>query len=279
MTSHDAVMAVRRITRIRRVGHGGTLDPNAAGVLPVALGGATRLLEWAQLTPKVYLAEIGFGVQTASGDRGAPAIGFSGPPWPNAADLAALAHHLEGVQLQFPPQVSAIKRNGQPLYRSARLGQSVWPPPRRVEIHALEIQEVVSGRLRLTAVVSAGTYIRALARDLAFMAGQAGTLNSLVRTRTGKFLLHQAVALAELERMGEGWPARLISPAAVLSIPQVAVDPAWRSWIANGRMGDWPEILGYDGDVAITVGGELAAVITGPPWRYRKVLLDSAAPT
>lgn len=198
ISSHDAVNQVRRRLHTKRVGHAGTLDPLATGLLVVAVGPATRFLQYLPLEPKEYVAEIRFGQSTTTYDaEGEPT---SGGPIP--ADLgSALAEAIPsflGLVEQLPPMYSAVKVQGKPLYKYARAGQTLEREARRIHIAALDVEACDQEVARVRIVCSGGTYIRTLAHDLGEKLGCGAYLQSLVRTQVGNFLLPDAVPLSDV---------------------------------------------------------------------------------
>src|SRR5687768_3957562 len=184
-TSHDVVALVRRLAGTRRVGHGGTLDPFASGVLPLFLGGATRVVEYHLGDDKAYRATICFGASSTTDDLDGELTPADGPAPDRAAVEQALAEML-GVQLQRPPAYSAIQVGGRRAYAMARAGEAVDLPPRQVTFHALDLIEwEATDAARPIAIVdvrcSAGTYVRALARDLGERLGSGAYLGGLAR--------------------------------------------------------------------------------------------------
>jgi tRNA pseudouridine55 synthase len=211
-TSHDVVALVRRLAATRRIGHGGTLDPFASGVLPLFLGGATRLVEYHLADDKAYRATICFGATSTTDDLDGelapvePATGSAAPTRPDVE--AALAGFL-GPQLQRPPVYSAVQIGGRRAYAMARAGEAVDLPARSVELKSLDIVEWdETDPARPIAVVdvvcSAGTYVRALARDLGARLGSGAYLGALVRTASGPFTLVDARSLDSLRDAAAG---------------------------------------------------------------------------
>jgi len=201
-TSHDVVALVRRLAASKRVGHGGTLDPFASGVLPLFLGGATRLVEYHLGDPKTYRATICFGAVSTTDDLDGELTPSSGPAPAREAVEAALAT-LVGPQQQQPPVYSAIQIGGRRAYRMARGGETPVLSPRAVTIHSLVVIEWdATDAARPIAIVdvscSAGTYVRALARDLGERVGSAAYLCGLSRTASGPFRLEDAHPLEEI---------------------------------------------------------------------------------
>jgi tRNA pseudouridine55 synthase len=207
-TSHDVVALVRRLAATRRIGHGGTLDPFASGVLPLFLGGATRLAEYHLGDDKAYRATICFGATSTTDDLDGELTPATGPAPAREAVAAALTGVL-GPQLQRPPAFSAIQVGGRRAYAMARAGESVELPPRQVDLKRLELVEWDDADPdRPIAIVdvtcSAGTYVRALARDLGAKVGSAAYLGALVRTASGPFTLDRARTLDEIRDAAAG---------------------------------------------------------------------------
>jgi tRNA pseudouridine55 synthase len=210
-TSHDVVGLVRRLSSTRRVGHGGTLDPFAAGVLPVFLGRATRLVEYHLGASKRYRATICFGESSTTDDIDGQRTPIDGPPVTRAAVEAALAA-MTGPLRQVPPDYSAVQVAGRRAYQMARAGEAVELAPRDVTIHELTLLEWdETDPSRPVAVVdvacTAGTYVRALARDLGSRLGTGAYLGALVRTASGAFHLEQAIPLDVLREHAADGPA------------------------------------------------------------------------
>lgn len=198
-TSHDVVALVRRLAATRRIGHGGTLDPFASGVLPLFLGGATRLVEYHLADDKAYRATICFGATSTTDDLDGELTPVAAAAPTRAAVEQGLAGFV-GSQLQQPPVYSAVQVGGRRAYAMARAGESVDLPARTVEIKALDLVEWDgSDQARPIAIVdvrcSAGTYVRALARDLGSRLGCGAYLGGLVRTASGPFTLDGARTL------------------------------------------------------------------------------------
>ncbi len=225
MTSHDVVARVRRLTRQKRVGHAGTLDPAATGALPILLGLATRVAEYLSESGKAYRAVIRFGVETNTYDREGEVTSEAPSGGLTLAQIAAALPDFLGEQDQLPPIYSAIKRGGRPLYALARAGEVVVVEPRRVRIDALRIVAWQPPDLTLDVECGKGTYIRSLAHDLGQRLGPGAHLAALTRTRSGPFTLDQALTLEELERA-------------------LATD-AWRDhfFAADEALLDWPALI------------------------------------
>ncbi|MBE9240627.1 tRNA pseudouridine(55) synthase TruB [Synechocystis salina] len=220
LTSHDCVAKVRRLLRQKRVGHGGTLDPLAEGVLPMAVGSATRLLPY--LTgDKQYQAIIRFGVRTDSDDLAGKVLESRIVADLTLAAVEQLLPDFLGEIEQIPPQYSAIQVNGKRLYELARAGITQAVPSRRVTIDDLKVLGWRSGdqpELDLQITCGEGTYIRALARDLGDRLGTGATLAGLVRHQSGGMALDNSVGLTALEKIAEaGESIPLIPPQEALS--------------------------------------------------------------
>lgn len=199
MTSHDVVSRVRRISGIRRVGHAGTLDPQADGVLVVALGHATRLIEYVQDdTVKGYTATVQFGAATDSDDASGQVVQTAPIPQVSAPQLLTHLQAFCGEIMQVPPKVSALHHAGQRMYDLARQGIAPDLPARPVTIHAIELRSWHEGTLVMDVRCGKGTYIRALARDIGVALSSAAHLRALTRTQVGQFFLTQSVGLDEL---------------------------------------------------------------------------------
>jgi tRNA pseudouridine55 synthase len=218
-TSHDVVALLRRLAATRRIGHGGTLDPFASGVLPLFLGGATRVVEYHLGDDKSYRATICFGAASTTDDLDGELTPVECAGLERAAVESALEAML-GEQLQRPPAYSAIQVGGRRAYAMARAGEAVELAPRRVTIHAASLVEWdATDASRPIAVVdvrcSAGTYVRALARDLGERLGSAAYLCALVRTASGPFTLDAAHSLDEVRAAAAAGPEgvrRLLLP-------------------------------------------------------------------
>jgi tRNA pseudouridine55 synthase len=192
-TSHDIVARVRRASGVRRVGHAGTLDPMATGLLPLVIGRATRLVRFLPGTPKTYRGQLRLGRTTTTDDETGDVVTVHGGTLPSPEQVLAAARELEGRQTQVPPAFSARRVAGRRLYELARQGVTVAASPTEVEVHRFELTPTDRDDLyAFTAEVSAGTYIRALARDLGRELGCGGSLTALVRTLIGPLRLADA---------------------------------------------------------------------------------------
>ncbi|MEA2536281.1 MAG: tRNA pseudouridine55 synthase [Chloroflexota bacterium] len=243
-TSHDVVALVRRLAATRRVGHGGTLDPFATGVLPLFLGRATRLVEYHLGDRKAYRATICFGASSTTDDLDGELTPADGPAPDRATVEAALAAQV-GTADQVPPAYSAIKLGGRRAYALARAGQAPVLAPRQVTIDRLELIEWdVTDPDRPIAIVevdcSAGTYVRSLARDVGRAVGSGAYLGALVRTASGGFRLDEAHSLDAIRAATESGPAGLVPLLLPLdtgldAIPRVILSPSEVAAVGRGQ--------------------------------------------
>jgi tRNA pseudouridine55 synthase len=274
ITSHDAVSRVRRQLNTRRVGHSGTLDPLAQGLLVMAVGPATRFLQYLPLEPKVYEARVTFGVATESYD----AAGDVTSEAPVPADLDALIEEakkpLTGEIEQVPPMYSAIKKDGKKLYEYARKGETVERRARTVFISEFTEIDAPAENVRCYRIeCSGGTYIRSLAHDLGEALGCGAHLSGLVRTGVGKFKLDDAVELDEVT------PEDLVPLSEALPpMPLVRMDEAQTKLIRDGRAIDSPGPLSGRCAALVDPTGEVisAARVEGDRLQPECVIPESA---
>jgi len=234
LTSHDVVQRVRRIAKQRRVGHLGTLDPLATGVLPIALGEATKLSQLLTHGAKSYRGKLQLGVETTTYDREGDVVATREGPWPTRAVLEKSLSAFQGEIEQVPPPYSAVKQGGQAAYRRARRGEEVRLEPRRVSISRIELTSYEPPFVSLEVDCSAGTYLRSMAHDLGAALGTGAHLFELCRTRSGPFTLAQAVALEELEALGDGIESRVIPMLAATGLPTFEIDARVARRVRNG---------------------------------------------
>lgn len=243
-TSHDIVALVRRLSGTRRIGHGGTLDPFASGVLPLFLGRATRLVEYHLADRKTYRATVCFGATSSTDDLEGELVLVDGPAPGRDAVAAALAGFLGEIE-QRPPAYSAVKVSGRRAYALARAGEAVELAPRRVRIDRLELVDWNGADpARPVAVVevecSAGTYVRSLARDLGAALGSGAYLGALERTASGPFTLDAAIALDDVRATAATGPdalrALLLAPDAGLDeLPTLVLGPDEVRAVSRGQ--------------------------------------------
>ncbi|MBO0348365.1 tRNA pseudouridine(55) synthase TruB [Phormidium pseudopriestleyi FRX01] len=219
MTSHDCVSRVRRLLRTKRVGHGGTLDPAATGVLPIAVGKATRLLQYLR-QDKAYQATVRLGVTTTTDDLEGETIASAAVPQLTREQVAAQLPQFLGKISQIPPAYSAIQVQGKRLYDLARAGETVEVPSRIVEVHHIKVLDWREGdfpEIDLAIACGPGTYIRAIARDLGAVLGTGGTLAHLTRTESCGLYLKQSLTFEDIETQTTQGTFQLIPPDRVLA--------------------------------------------------------------
>jgi tRNA pseudouridine55 synthase len=269
MTSHDVVAVARRSLRTRRIGHTGTLDPFATGLLVLLVGRATRLLPYVHGEPKVYDATIRFGVETDSCDlTGAVA---REAPLPSREAVEAAIPQLTGTIDQRPPAHSAKKVAGERAYTAARRGEPLELPLVPVTVHDWALGEWRGDELDVRITCGGGTYIRALARDLGVLAGSAAHLTRLRRVRSGHFDVRDAVTIDALR---EAAPALLPMRAAIPHLPVASLDDAAIEHVLHGRA---IPAVGEGSVGALADGaGELVAIAERQRdwWQPRLVLRD-----
>ncbi|SEF67658.1 tRNA pseudouridine synthase B [Bryocella elongata] len=243
MTSHDVVNIVRRATGERSVGHLGTLDPMATGVLPLLLGKYTRLAQYFSQAEKRYTGTIRFGWATDSFDADGERTTEPATLTKSLEELRGLATHFHGEMDQMPPAFSAKKINGVPAYKLARAGQEVPVKPARIVIHGFELTGLDGDVAGFAMHVSAGGYVRSVAQELGQMAGCGAHLTSLRRTQAGLFTLDQAITVDELKQIPrEEIEGRLPHPRTLLEeMPSVTVDAATAGKLRNGMQANVPE--------------------------------------
>lgn len=239
MTSHDVVGRVRRLAGMKRVGHGGTLDPFATGILVVAVGRATRVLQYVQDHQKGYRAHVVLGAATDTADvDGVVTDTAERDNWPDEAEVAAAVSRFVGEIEQAPPAYSAIKVGGRKLYELARAGEQVDVPKRIVTVHAIEVLSYAPPDLVLDIQCGKGTYVRSIARDIGALLGTEAYCHGLRRTNSGAFCLADAWTLEELaERdVRDDWPRIALHPdAALTGLPAVILGEADRDKWYHGR--------------------------------------------
>lgn len=235
LTSHDVVARLRRLAGQKRVGHGGTLDPAATGVLPVALGEATRLLDYLVEGRKRYEAVIALGVVTTTDDADGEIVNEQPVPPLREADITAALRTFTGVIQQVPPMYSAVQVGGRRLYDLAREGVRLELAPRQVEIDAIRLVDWQLPVLALDIICGKGTYIRALARDLGECLGCGAHLQSLRRTAVGSLCLDTAVSLDALLDAPASLTTHLLPPeVAIAHLPRVDLDEVAAERVRNG---------------------------------------------
>jgi tRNA pseudouridine55 synthase len=237
-TSHDVVARVRRLTGVRRVGHAGTLDPLATGVLLVCIGKATRVSEYLGAGQKVYRARVRLGITTDTYDAEGQVVASADLAQVSRAEVERALARFRGTIEQVPPMYSALKHEGQPLHRLARQGIEVERAPRRVEITRLELTRWEPPECTLEVTCSPGTYVRALAHDVGQALGCGAHLAGLVRLASGRFRLEDGVTLdAFTQAAEEGRWAALLHPidAALVQFPALHLDADAARRLCSGQ--------------------------------------------
>jgi tRNA pseudouridine55 synthase len=282
MTSHDVVSRVRRLAGTRRVGHAGTLDPMATGVLIIGVEQATRLLGHLALTAKEYQATIRLGQATSTDDaEGEPAGGSTAAAVTSEAVAAAIGP-LTGEIMQVPPGVSAIKVNGQRAYKLTRAGEAPELKPRPVTVYEFRLagERRAGDFLDLDATIrcSSGTYIRALARDLGAALGTGGHLTALRRTAVGAYGIGQARTLDDLAGSYDVTP---LADAAAAAFPAVRLTQDQAQRMAHGAQLELRELdvpaAGGDPLAAFAPDGSLVALASVESGRLRSLAVFGAA--
>ena len=255
-TSHDIVAILRKITKIKQIGHTGTLDPFAEGVLPVAIGKAARLIEYLD-DDKAYDAVVQFGSSTTTYDIEGEVLNTSDKV-PDLEEIKTELKNFYGEIEQIPPIYSAIKINGKKLYEYARNGENVEVAPRKVNIKELNIINYNAPKriLNIHIECSKGTYIRSIANDLGEALGAYGHLIKLIRTKAGRFDIDSSVKLEEINS-AEDVKNRLISPLDVLNYPAYELSENEKSKV---RCGMGFQVCLPDGLVLLTCENTFAAV-------------------
>lgn len=271
-TSHDVVARCRKVFGQKRVGHAGTLDPDATGVLVVGLGRVTRLMRFFTESAKTYAGEVVLGVATSTLDAAGDVVGTWDMSAVSVDDARRAAVALTGEILQVPPMVSAIQIDGKRLHKLARQGIEIERPPRSVTVHRFEVSDgPQSGVLRIEVECSAGTYIRTLAADLGAALGGGAHLRNLRRTAAGSFTVDDACALDDVGS------DRVLSPAdALRGMVRVVVDADGAREVSFGR----PLALEAQGDGPVAVvddAGRLVAVYERVDGRWKPAVVLAAA--
>jgi tRNA pseudouridine55 synthase len=268
-TSHDAVQRVRQALRIRQAGHTGTLDPFATGLLVVLVGRATRLARFVESEAKTYLATARLGIRTETDDLTGAVIEQRSIGQLSSEQVREVLARFEGEQRQRPPAYSAKHVAGERSYRLARRGATVEPPETTVTVQRMELVAWEAPTVTFRATVSAGTYLRAIGRDLGERLGVGGHLTALRREAIGGLRVEEAVPL---DRVG---PDALRPPASVLGhLPAVELDPAAKAAVVHGRpVADGGAVMAPGVPVLLLAGDELVAVARPEEGRLRPTVV------
>ncbi|HXG04657.1 MAG TPA: tRNA pseudouridine(55) synthase TruB [Candidatus Binatia bacterium] len=265
LTSHDVVNVVRRRLGVRRVGHAGTLDPQAVGVLPILIGEATKLMAYLAGQDKEYIATIRLGIRTDTHDLDGRILTEQPVPPVSAADVERATRAFIGLIRQRPPMYSAVHHGGRRLYELAREGRQVDREPREVMVHAIAVEAVDLPRVRLRIVCGKGAYVRVLAADLGEALGVGAAVEALVRTRVGPYTLGDATPVPALESLGpEAVRSRIRPPESALAgWPVVRLGPRDAAAFRHGQAVVLPARVAGEG-TAVAVhelgGGPLVGV-------------------
>jgi tRNA pseudouridine55 synthase len=269
VTSFQVVALARRLLRAPKVGHGGTLDPDATGVLPLLVGEATKLMPYLSDQDKEYLAEVRLGVVTDTQDLSGAVLRTAPVPELGERQVAAVLERHVGDIEQTPPMYSALHHEGRRLYEIAREGGEVERRPRRVRVHSIALERLALPDLTLRVRCGKGTYIRALAASIGEALGPGAALARLVRTRVGPFALADCVPWTTLStaRDGAGLRAALVLPDAALpDLPAVELDAAATRAFSHGQLAPAPgpdglaRVYGADG-IFLGIGSRRAGAV------------------
>ena len=282
-TSHDVVSQIRRWTGLRRVGHGGTLDPLATGLLPVFVGVATRLNEYLSPYRKSYQATVLLGTSTDTDDGEGEVISCAPVPELSAQQIDSALEAFRGQISQTPPRFSAVKRDGVAAHRAARAGEPLELEPREVTVHELTLTAVDLPQVELSMTVSTGTYVRAIARDLGDALGIGGHVLAMRRTAIGAVAAqdgHTLTTLAEAAERDEIWSCSR-SPAALFEDwPQFRLEGEQLMRVRRGQAIRHRPVPGQSRAMALDGDGHVVAVLRHDRlavgrWEPEKVLAGS----
>lgn len=259
MTSHDVIAILRKVTKIKQIGHTGTLDPFAEGVLPICIGKATRLIEYLD-DDKEYIAEITFGKSTDTYDLEGKTT-FESSKKLSSEEVKEGLKTFEGEILQTPPIYSALKLNGKKLYEYARKGETVEIEPRKVTIEKIELESFDEQKQTADVIIkcSKGTYIRSIANDLGQNLNVGGYLSKLIRTQAGKFLVNESTKLEEIKTV-EDVQKRLINPLNMMDLEQVVLNEDEYKKILMGQPIKNSSTKTEDEFVILVYGNEISAI-------------------
>lgn len=274
MTSHDVVAVLRKITHIKQIGHTGTLDPFAQGVLPICIGKATRLIEYLD-DEKEYLAQITFGKSTDTFDCDGKVVSESSLK-ASLKDVQDGLKAFKGEILQIPPIYSAIKINGKKLYEYARNGEEVEIEPRKVFIEKIELKDFDEGNQKAQVLIrcSKGTYVRSIAHDLGQNLGTGAYLSKLVRTQAGKFFINNAILLDDIKNF-QDVEKSIISPLQMLDLPKIEINEAEHEKILMGQFIKNKNNLKEDEILILVYNNNINAIagISGNQIKVKKVFV------
>ncbi len=277
MTSHDCVFKVRKLVKMKKVGHTGTLDPDVSGVLPICLGRATKIVEYVTAANKTYEGEATIGFSTTTEDASGEKVEEKSVEREiTKAEVLDVFHSLTGEITQTPPMYSAVKVNGRRLYEYARQGVVIERPSRKITIHKLEllsdiVQRDGASRFRFRVTCSKGTYVRTLAVQIGEKLGYPSHMSDLKRTSSGDFTLDQCMTLEELEdhvQTGTIQEHLLTIEDAVSHLRKILINDKVAEKVKNGSVFPVPEELNElsDGEpIAVLQNGEILAIYQRHP--------------
>lgn len=267
LTSHDVVGRARRALGVGRVGHSGTLDPMATGLLVLGVGWATRLMRFTDAAAKTYDAEVTLGVETDTWDADGEVVATAPATVTPESVREVLAAFVGDIE-QVPPMYAAIKVGGEKLYDKARRGEEIEREPRAVTVHSIDVTGAESDRVRFTVVCSAGTYVRAIAHDLGVALGCGAHLSGLRRTAIGP---HEVAAAAGLEELDSGGRDLIRPPLELVAhLDRVEVGPDDAVRVSRGQRiegvgGGLVAIVAGDGGALLAVYDDGRPAVTAPP--------------
>lgn len=282
ITSAGVVRALKRRVGARKVGHLGTLDPFATGLLPICIGEATKLAQFLSSEDKAYSGRIRLGIETDSLDCTGRVLAEAEPPTVTASDLERLAAEFSGQRWQTPPMFSAVKQGGVPLYRLARRGIEVERAPRAIEVYALRLSAAAATEIDFYVECSKGTYVRVLAAEIGRALGCGGHLLSLRRTRFGVFDIGDAYPLDVLEGWCDGHLPVLRMGAALAHLRELVVLPEAAALLRHGQQGVLGRLPSPDrpreAAKVVTRAGDVVAIVEAEETRSRWRLVRTLAP-
>ena len=274
MTSHDVVYFVRKSLGIKQVGHSGTLDPMATGVLVVGVGKATRLFEFLK-EEKEYVATIKFGYESDTLDIEGECVKKE-DFFPKEDELQKVLKEFLGESEQVPPKYSAIKVGGKKLYELARKGQDVGEiKPRPINIKSIELLDIDDNTAKIKVACSKGTYVRSLIRDIAKKLGTVAVMSDLTRTKSGAFKIENALEIGEFLEPSD-LLSSVINPLEALDYPQIEIDDNELKVVKNGGFIAAPEGVNQNETVILTYGDNIVSIaqVVGLKIIQKKVLIS-----
>ncbi len=277
MTSHDVVAKIRRAWHIKRVGHAGTLDPLATGVLVVCIGEATRLSDFVMHSQKTYHAKIRFGETTETYDSEGDILIRADTSHLTQANIESILPQFIGDIEQIPPMYSAIKKDGKKLYELARAGETIALEPRRVTIYRLTVIQFISPIADIEVVCGSGTYIRSLAHDMGQVLGVGAHLAGLIRTRSGAFDIAQAHQLDDIMNHPNPESCLVSEQVALAHLPAIQLDVTDTEHILHGRIPQYTSQPTADLGRAYDPDGKFIALLRADNHQWKPYKVFSSA--